>query len=137
MKVLFKFTHTLVGQRSLSYARQESQLMDRRLGAGTRVSQAWPVLRFQFKALTHLPASFPSRLFHEVGIPWVALRLAVCLKWGTEERRRKRCKDGHFPNPGKLWKKYQTVCKPKRWAAVNMDLLKASHIKRIFPFVVG
>lgn len=47
--------------------------MDRRLGAGTRVSQAWPVLRFQFEALTHLPASFPSRLFHEVGIPWAVL----------------------------------------------------------------
>lgn len=108
--MLFKFTHTVVGQCPLSNARQESQLMDQRLGAGTRVSQAWPVLRFQFKALTHLSASFCSRLFHEVGMPWAVLRLAVCLKQGAEERRRKRWKDVHFPNPGKLWEKYRRNC---------------------------
>lgn len=130
MKVLFKFSHTLVGHCPLCYARPENQLMDQRLGDETRISQAWVVLRFQFEALTHLPASFPSRLFHEVGIPWKALRVAIGRKWGAEERQR-RPLSKTLKNSGKSIK--QTDWKPKRWAPVNTDLLKASNVKWIFP----
>ena len=111
--------------------------MDGELGAGKKVSQAWPVLRFQFEALTHLPASFLSRLFHEVSIPWAVLRLAIFLKQGTEETRRegRRGRMTTFQTLAKSGKSIkQTVFKPQRRTAVNKDLLNASNVKWIFSF---
>lgn len=41
--------------------------MHQRLGAGIKVSQTWPVLRFQLEAVTQIPEYFSSRLFRKVG----------------------------------------------------------------------
>lgn len=42
--------------------------MYQRPGAGVKVSQTWPVLRFQLEVLAQIPEYFSSGLFHKIGI---------------------------------------------------------------------